>query len=269
MDDIEENLDKPWSFNQICSNPNLTEKFVEEHLQSFYISSALFANSNLSIEFCIDLFKKYKEKWNYLDCVNQLSMNKNLRINHIKDNDFPWDWSRISYNKSIEPEDLIINPMVSKYNICFNPKLTLDFINKHKSFGFEEEALISGCNKDISVSDLLSYSQKMKKYMHRRSHATLFDIKNNPDVTWDHVHYHYDLSPEEIMEDLKLDKNCLIKYLIKDIPIEKFQKYIPDLLECNIYKKQLSCNPNITVDDLINYPMVGWDMSSLCSNINP
>ena len=115
MEDIENNIDLPWDFSMISLNPNLTIKFVKNHINESrdwdwdFISS----NSNITME---DIENNPKLPWNF----DYISRNINLTVKFIEKNlNKPWNWPRISSNHFIT--DIQINAK-NKIYICWKKR---------------------------------------------------------------------------------------------------------------------------------------------------
>ena len=76
MDIVEANLDKPWSWNALGSNPNITRDILEANLD---------------------------KPWSW----SRLSFNPNITMDIVEANwDKPWNWISLSYNTFKKDKEL-------------------------------------------------------------------------------------------------------------------------------------------------------------------
>lgn len=150
MKDIENNMDLPWQWKFVSSNPNLTMDFIKKTLKPslFYELKHLINN-----KFCISdgggvvkNMKKYNI-WNW----SEISNNININLNDIKDNmGFDWDWYVITKRKDITMENIKNNIQLpwNWISVYENPNLTVEFVK----YLFDEQIInINDLNTNIFV----------------------------------------------------------------------------------------------------------------------
>ena len=89
---IEKHPEKPWNWNGISRNPNITMEFIEKHPEKPWNWYNISSNPNLTMEF----IEKHPEKpWNW----NSISYNPNLTMEFIeKHPEKAWNWEGIEEN---------------------------------------------------------------------------------------------------------------------------------------------------------------------------
>ena len=89
---VEKYPNKPWNWNRLSSNPNITMEFIEKYPDKPWDWNELSRNPNITIE----IFEKYPDKpWDWID----LSRNTTITMEIIeKYPNKPWNWNIISYN---------------------------------------------------------------------------------------------------------------------------------------------------------------------------
>ena len=124
---IESQSDKPWNWQWISCNPNITIETIEAHLDKpwdwYYISR----NPNITMNF-IDAHLDKPWNWYWISC------NPNITMDIIETYpDKPWNWHYISRNPSITIEIIEAHPD-KPWNwsvISGNPNLTMKIIEAH------------------------------------------------------------------------------------------------------------------------------------------
>jgi hypothetical protein len=109
MEFIEKYPDKPWNWNRISTNPNITMEFIEKYPDKPWNWNWIPENPNITMEF----IEKYPDKpwdWDYI------SMNPNINMDIIeKYPDKPWSWCYISRNKFLKEKNLFTEKQMRKY----------------------------------------------------------------------------------------------------------------------------------------------------------
>ena len=96
---LEKYSNKPWDWEGISQNPNITVDFIEKHPDFYWDWYGISVNSNINIE---KIIEKYPNKnWNWYS----LSQNPNITASFIEANiEKPWDWDSLSQNPNITME---------------------------------------------------------------------------------------------------------------------------------------------------------------------
>ena len=93
MDFINDNPDKPWNWDSISSNPNITMKFINDNPNKPWDWKFISRNPNIRMR---DILDNPNKPWNWY-CI---SRNPNITMDFINTNpDKPWDWYEISLNE--------------------------------------------------------------------------------------------------------------------------------------------------------------------------
>ena len=92
MDIIEKSPDKPWDWEDISDNPNITMEIIEKHPEKSWKWAAISINPNITME---DI-EKYPEKpWAWY----RISRNPNITIDFIEKHIEEIKFTNISQNK--------------------------------------------------------------------------------------------------------------------------------------------------------------------------
>ena len=95
LKDIENNIDLPWPFCYMSSNPNLTIEFVKKYSNKRWDWECVSSNPNITMK---DIENNSNLPWNF----NYISDNPNLTIDFIEKNiDESFNWNRIARNHFI------------------------------------------------------------------------------------------------------------------------------------------------------------------------
>ena len=134
MDIIKENPNKPWDYDELSSNRNVTWDFIKKNFDRKWNYSALSSNPNITW----DIIKANPSlPWSY---YSGLINNPNITFNIIKDNPdkFPSyiftgaynDMGNISRLKSLTWDTIKANPDILWHyeNLSNNPNITWDII---------------------------------------------------------------------------------------------------------------------------------------------
>ena len=93
--------DKPWNWNFLSENPNITMKDVLAHPNESWTWNALSANPGITMR---DVEEHPWGLWNW----NALSSNPNITIKDVLAYpDKSWNWDRLSRNPSISIKDIL------------------------------------------------------------------------------------------------------------------------------------------------------------------
>lgn len=156
----------------------------------------------------------------------------------------------------INPEfDFEAIPPINKYQVehlCFNPRLTHDYIKIHPRFAWNWEMLL--CRKLVTPEDLeywrIPYDRACKKVIklldHNIDHETIINILTNlPKSRWSMIMIYGNINVERFIHTfIKMGNNC------------------------NYWWKQLSKNKNVTSEILLKYPNCPWHRRKLSGRIS-
>ena len=264
-------------FNTLSKFKNINKDIIDKYPNKSWNLKWLIENTNIDVEkyISLELFKKYKNKWDYNDLSKILNINEEFILKYpyqnwdikylIKNNkitDFkvlskfkyideeiinnypgkPWDWEWLIENTSINVKRYIPFNLIEKYknkwgywNLSKNLNLTEEFILKYPYQNWDIEYLID--NNKITDFKVLSKFKYIDKNI----------INNYPGKPWDW------------------------EWLIENTDIN-VKRYIPfNLIEK--YKNKwgywdLSKNLNLTEEFILKYPYQSWDIEYLidCTN---
>ena len=113
MEFIDNNPHKPWNWDSISENPNITIEFINKYPDKPWDWDWVSKNPNITMEI-IDNNPDKPWKWNYI------SINPNITMEFI--NKYPnksWNWSNISYNKFTKDKNEFILREYKKHLASF------------------------------------------------------------------------------------------------------------------------------------------------------
>ena len=261
-------------FNSLSKFKNINKDIIDKYSNKSWNLKWLIKNTNIDVEkyISLELFKKYKNKWDYNDLSKILNINEEFILKYpyqnwdieylIKNNkitDFnalskfkyinqdiidkypnkPWDWEWLIENTGINVKRYIPFNLIEKYKnkwdywyLSKNPNLIEEFILKYPYQNWDIEYLIN--NK---ITDFKSLSKF--KYIDKNI------INNYPGKPWDW---------EWLIE------NTII-IIEKYIPLNLIEKYNYNLCYWNLSK-----NLNINEEFILKYPYQNWDIEYLIKN---
>jgi hypothetical protein len=155
-----DHIDKPWDFIQLSLNKSITIEDVLENLDKpwdfYHISSTK--------KITIDIIKKYSQlKWHF----PKLSSNPNITWKDIINNfNIDWYYPGLSINQNITIDivlDNIENPWCY-YNLSKNPNITYDIIQKYPELPWDWLGYSQNPNLKLSDLDYLDYEKNKKDW---------------------------------------------------------------------------------------------------------
>lgn len=164
LDFIRKNLDKPWNWDKLLYNPNITWESIKEFnkLDYWYLScipivtwDIVKSSSNLGIN------------WDFY----LLSRNPNISWEIINENIFePWDWFQLSKHPNITFEDILTN-LDAPWNwsgVSLNPNLTCSIVEENSDIYHLWNWTYISCNQFNHHPYFQSetYRRKMTKIFH-------------------------------------------------------------------------------------------------------
>ena len=140
---MEKNLDKPWNWNDVSKNPNITMKFIEKNPDKPWNWNGVSFNPNITMEF---IEKNPDKPWDW----HGVSSNPNITMEIIDKHCFtnngknpnnpegltlsrPWNWNGVSFNSNLTMEFIKLHPERNWdwYYISQNPGITLEDISEN------------------------------------------------------------------------------------------------------------------------------------------
>ena len=108
-DIIQNNPEKPWNWNGISYNPNITFNIIRENPEKPWNWYNLSQNPNITW----DIIQNNLEKpWNW----DGISRNPNITFNIIRENpEREWNWIEISYNNFTKEKEKFIRQKYRKH----------------------------------------------------------------------------------------------------------------------------------------------------------
>lgn len=264
---IDKYPDYIWSWVDLSQNSNITPEFMEKHPHRL-INGV-----------------ETKNQWDW----TAMSENPNLTMNFIEKylKNKPWSGSAISRHPNISMDDIKKHPKLTwDWNaVSRNPNLTVDFIENSSSTRWNMNAV--SCNPNITLKDIESHPQIT---MHKFKKALSWDwtgISSNPNLTIDFVKRHLDKNwcwefisqnSNINMNDIEtnIDLPWVWHYIARNpnLTIAFIKKYFDRFDDQRIWFddqqmwEDISCNPNITMEDIEQYPEGYWIYKYISRNPN-
>lgn len=235
--------DKPWKWENVISNPNMTIEYFDSHP---------------------DIFKKhlssnYYSYRHYEKSLEHLSSNPNLTLDYILRNlnthkvySSIFNWSQISQNPGITLENIEKHPTLpwSWSYVAKNPNITTEFIIRNKSKFSEKTSgnkivynSFLGSGKNITLEDIEKYPDIF---------WSKYDISKNPNLTLDFVinypsngdDYRYKWYFDHIFRSPNIHFNDLMNH--SDFVLKRIDHL----------KTGFALNPNLTVEIVYDNPFI-------------
>jgi hypothetical protein len=235
--------DASWDYNELSSNPNINWNYIQKNINKKWNWKKL--SSNPAITWDIIKSQPYV-KWHW----DFITRNPNINLEIIKSNpDKKWDWEWLSKQPYITWD--IIKEMNKEHmyfdfysNFSDNPNITINIVadeNQKSEFSVPWDYYKLSCNQSI----------------------TWIDIKNNPDLpwNWDSVSENPNITWDIVKSNQEISS-------VSDSSVSPPSSVLSPTMT-NLYTwdyKGLTRNPSITLDDIINNPLLSencdWDYLS-------
>ena len=180
---IKNNPDKPWNYDYVSKNPNITIEILKNNSNIPWNYKYLSENININWNFITENMDKI---WNW----DKLSKHPNITIDIImKTNYWLWNWEYVSENPNLSWPDVLNNLDLSwKLSTIyrrFENYITWTFIknNPNKNWTWHEISR----NPNITFDIIKNNPDKEWHwwYVSRNPNIKWEDIINNPELQWD------------------------------------------------------------------------------------
>lgn len=246
--------------------------YPHSHIKKLWLS--LSKNSYITC----DVIEQYSDKpWNY----NGLSDNPNITFDYVIKKRKPWNWKKLCQHPNFTIDEIKSHPKLNRHikAICYNPNLTLEYINENVEYLKETGLLWRACYniKNITGDELLTYSWVPE---------TIDAFITNPNFVFttkfinqyymeilqciryksykDDISYYYHSFTEKNLCNEMIDLNKIVENkmtkIIKTIILEYYEKIETE-------SKRVTCtNPDITIDYLFKHRKNKWYWVELSKN---
>lgn len=196
---------KPWNWNSLSENPNITAKIIETFPNKPWNWDILSESPFLTIKVVVKLKEKpwnWKKlssnccfkmkdieqnislKWNW----NELSKNPNLTIEFLKiHKEFPLNWCEVSKNPAITVRIIAENNYIPWIMMIFtnqNPNCNLKEIAKYPDLNWDWNLISNKNDFDFSVLDKISHKPLNWNLLTLKKNLTLDIIERYIDKPW-------------------------------------------------------------------------------------
>jgi hypothetical protein len=251
---ISENINKPWNWKHLSSNPNITLELVLQNPNKNWDWYELSKNQNITYDIVL---QNPDKPWNY----GGLSLNPNITFDIVLQNpDKIWNWDELSRHPNITYDMVLQNPdkKWNYYYLSGNPNITLDIILNnedknliHLNFNRWDWYWLSK-NPNVTIEDVLKNPHKPWSYR---------GLSENPNITVDIALKYSDTYSNTVRWNW---------YRLCANPNTKFN----DILYCDeepdiIFDwSTLGSSINITYDTVLENPNQSWNWYYLSRNPN-
>jgi len=116
MEIVRDNPDKPWVWEFISANSNITWEIIQDNPDKPWSWRNISSNTNITWEIIQDNPDKH---WSW----RNISRNPNITMDIIRDNpDKPWNWDYISENLFTTEKETFINRKYREYMAAYKIK---------------------------------------------------------------------------------------------------------------------------------------------------
>jgi len=179
---ILDNPDKPWDWDKLSRNPNVTWDIVQQNTDIPWDWYVLSANPDITTW---DIVQKNPDKpWDWVF----LTSNPNITLDIVQQNpDKPWDWFGISANPTLSWGFIQKNPD-KPWDWCFiseNPNITWDIVQQNPGKPWDWDRL--SCNPNITWDIIQENPDKPWNWgvLSCYPNITWDIVQQNPGNPWD------------------------------------------------------------------------------------
>lgn len=285
---------KPWNFNVLAWNPNLTyyiqKNFTayENHRNGEIYNGELptIKEINPNDQLNNNIYKRLhltQQIINQLSFKPQFMKNKTLTLDLIRNNpQFPWDWAVLSEHAAITPQFINANPDLpwDINKLSKNDSITWDFILEHINWKWNWWLISS--KPSITVPILHTYKDKLSWNQVSKNKSITWDIvQQNPDLPWNYGELSYNINitetiissnPEYKWSYFALENKASLDIIIRNIEVMSTWNTLQHLPYIHwsklaplpfTRKKSLYKNPTFTCWDIIKISETcDWDVLS-------
>jgi hypothetical protein len=245
LEHYKKHRDKDWDYYELCRNPQVSFDMINNFPHIY--DTSLSENVNLTWDIIVKNREKHSWFWTRISANKCIDYNIILKNVHEK-----WDYCGLSINPNITWKIVSLfhdNP----WNISELSKhkcITWDIIKSTSDKYYWNPYMVS-INPNINMIHILrnpSYGWNFIQY------------SKNPNASIYHILYFYNTN----MIDIETFKKCIFN--MSSNPRVSFDTIKNNNLEWD--KKQVSLNPSITWDIVLNNPTYNWDRDGLSENPN-
>ena len=264
IDQVLNNLDLPWSWQNVVLNPSITLDDILQHLYDEYNQPTPFTQLWFTITQKVTdisyplthltdyLGNPHQWKWDALsyESNNLPSITVDVLVQH---KELEWDWDELSKNNNITTDDII---RTLSHNLPWNWKE----ISLTKEFTIDQIMVLN---------DLLDW-----KALSKNSHITLEMIQSTPQLNWSEFGLTRALPTPQLLETLiKMKKestaneplNNMALRLLLDNELQSRKDITIELIEANQHYSWRWYNLSITLplEVILSAPHMRWGWASI------
>ena len=280
MKDIEENVDLPWDWNDVCENPNLTIDFIRQ-FKDIKPLNWINISKNLSISLT-DIETNLDLPWNMgsicyredltIDFINRHLMRfsvgciKDMTPRLLRDNPrIRIDWRWLCYAKNLTI-DIVLDNLDKPWNWReLTRKFSLEIIDRYPTLSWHW--LVIDEFHTLNIDFVLRHRDRLNIYNSTSNKGiTITDIENNVDLGWNwrEVSMKEGIKMSFVKQHLTktLDWygiSCSTSITLKDIE---------DNIDLPWIWKSVSKNLNLTIHFVKKYRNKDWDWDQIVKNPN-
>jgi hypothetical protein len=188
MEDIENNKKLPWDVRGVVWNPNLTTKYIDEHMDLFDENcndwQGISESKCVTLEYII-VHPNYPWYWYGIS-----ARNPNVTMSCVKNHpNLPWEYGDLSAHINITMDDIEQNMNLSWewQEVSINPNLTIEFIEKHTELHSKFSWFWISQHKNITLKYIDEHTDLPWNWagVSRNPNLTSDYIINHPLIKWD------------------------------------------------------------------------------------
>jgi hypothetical protein len=223
---IKANSDKRWNYQFISSNPNITWDIIKENPDKQWSMWEYVKNKNITWNIIRDNPEKFPQFHHYdqLICINP-----NITINMIKEcgRIIPWSDERFRKNPNITWDLLRADPNCAPSFFISHPNITWEIIKSNQTTFGDIHYHNSEITKNPNITwDIIKENPRIHwdyKILSNNRNITWDIIKMNPDKPWDYDELSFN---PKITLDIVMNNTDRAWFMITEIKMYKLQKMI-------------------------------------------
>lgn len=248
MTDVSNNPMIQWAPSSLSTNTSITARDVLDHPEIRWNLDHLAMNPNMSVCDIITISRTMQRPINMF----YLSQNRSISINDVLNNpELDWDFEMLSGNPAIKFRD-VLNNSTLQWNytaLSRNPSVTMQHVLDHPSIPWDIYWLSH--NPSITLQNVIDHYAlrwDITQFSCNRS-LTFTDVCTHTYMKW-----HF--PRVELCATMNMDN-------IRDILMNIDVRYVHawPWIPYTIYN--LSCNPSVSLNDMLSNPDIEWDTTAL------
>lgn len=283
LEDIDNNPNCNWKYRFISNNPNITLQYVLDNINKNWDWQSLSSNPGITLQ---DINNNLGLRWNWMDILKNPNITLEFILEHYNDfinnhdstrltfqreisqeymGDFVKEFRRVASAPNITLKDIINYPNIfwCKDNLSKNPNVTLDYILANPEIENSQNYWDwNDIGKRVSYQEIeyifTNWYKLGIKYDNMRCFINGLSI--NPNITYDIICNNNLGNIDISFDDWNWDSVARNPSITLQNIMTKYNSSKRKILN------NISENPNLTVEDIINNPNIHWNYRYLSKN---